>query len=331
MSKILDALRRAEAASRGGTDDGQAAPWQAERPFRVVSVVSNKGGVGKTTVASNLAVYLKALREEAPVLVFGFDDQTTLDRMFALDATPPAGTIADGLREKSLRRVCRFGQYGVDYVPSSRDVPALRALLDGPAALQEILLASERTGDVVIDTKSDFETLTRSAILSSDLTIVVVKDHASLVEAERAFELLEKNGRPRDAARILLSLVDLRVKYREGEDADVLAHLLSEIRRIGYPVFETFMSRSPKVESLYTNPDGRALAILQGANQSVVHRQMIQLTQEVDRLLGKPPCDRVPDTTSAPAVVTMPDPKPPSGPPKTGYENARSPWSPALE
>ena len=142
----------------------------------------------------------------------------------------------------------------------------------------------------MVDTKSDFENLTQSAIQSSDLTIVVVKDQASLHEAQRVFDLLAKQKRPLESARVLLSLVDLRVKFREGEEIDVLGHLVSQIRREGYPLFQTFISRSPKVESLYTNPEGRAHAILGAANQSAVHRQMHQLTQEVlTALEGLPP------------------------------------------
>ena len=304
LSRTLDALREAETARRersAGPDDGEAAGTDAvsragdevscpgdqvaHAPARVVTVTSNKGGVGKTTIAANLAVYLRALREDDPVLILGFDDQTTLDRIFALGSDEASGDLAAGLRAGHLREVARFGQYGVEYVPSSRDVPTLRDLLSGPQAFGRILGASNRSGTVVIDTKSDFEKLTRSAILVSDLTIVVVKDQASFIEAKRVFDLIERSGRARESARILLSLVDMRVKYREGEDSDVLAHLLSEIRRAEYPVFETFISRSPKVESLYTNPEGRAVAILQGARHSTVHRQMIQLTHEVVRQL----------------------------------------------
>ncbi len=70
-----------------------------------------------------------------------------------------------------------------------------------------------------------------------------------------------------------------------------------EIRRRGFPLFETFISRSPTVEALYTNPEARALSILHSAQRSLVHRQMRQLAEEVlaaldriDARLGERPC-----------------------------------------
>ena len=251
------------------------------RDYKVVSVVSNKGGVGKTTIAVNLAVYLRAMREDEPVLLLGFDDQTTLDRMFEVDPPKPGEDMLAAFDAGSFRRFARMGQYGVDYVPTTRDLSALKARLSSPAELQTLLDDSDRKGFVLIDTKSDFEILTQGALDASDLILVVVKDHASLIEARRVFDRLEQLGRPRETARIVLSLVDRRVKYRGEETTDVLGHLLTEIRREGYPVFETFISRSPKVESLYTNPEGRAFSIIQGASGSMVHRQMRSLTDEV--------------------------------------------------
>ncbi len=294
MSKIIDSLRRAEAVQKVRLPAEVDRRWKSDRDFQVVTVTSNKGGVGKTTIAANLAAYLRALREDDPVLVFGFDDQTMLDRIFEIETNEGGPDIAAGLAAGSFKDVARFGQYGVEYVPTSQDVPELRKLLDGPRHLQNVLLDSERSGYVIIDTKSDFENLTRSSIEVSDLTIIVVKDQTSFYEARRVFDLLEKCNRGPESARILLSLMDLRVKYREGEDLDVMSHLVSEVRRAGYPLFQTFISRSPKVESLYTNPEGRAYSILHAASQSVVHRQMRHLAEEVLETLAKQPVAHAP-------------------------------------
>jgi cellulose biosynthesis protein BcsQ len=286
VSRIFDALRHAEQrrAARRGDDE--------PRPFRLVTVASNKGGVGKTTTALNLAVYLRALREQLPMLVLSLDDQPMIERMFALDGEASGDDLAAALRRGHLRGALRMGQYGVGYVRSSRDLPELKRELRGVAELDAALRATGLEGLVVVDTKSDLEILTQNAIWASDLCLVVVKDQASLREADRLFDLLAAWGRPRERARVVLSLVDLRVKYTDPGRPDVLALLVSQIRERGYPLCATFLSRSPKVEALYTNPDGRAQSILHGAPGSVVHAQMASLAEDVLGILDGAPAVR---------------------------------------
>jgi Flp pilus assembly CpaE family ATPase len=274
---------------------GPPPEWSSRpRPFQVITVASNKGGVGKTTIATNLAVFLRALREDLPILVLEFDDQTMPDRMFAIDRRPAAFDVASALRAGSFAEAARLGQYGVHYVPSSPDMSALKREIEDPHYLQSVLLRTGWTGLVIIDTKSDLEILTQNAIAASDLSLCVVHDLASLHQAQKLFELLDSWNAPRERARVLLSLVDRRIKYAAGED--VLGFLITRIREQGYPLFDTFLSRSHTIEALYTNPEGRAHSILHGAKNSLVHRQMrhlaTDLLETLDGMRANPPAPR---------------------------------------
>ncbi|MBW2267835.1 MAG: ParA family protein [Deltaproteobacteria bacterium] len=244
-----------------------------------VAVSSNKGGVGKTTVVTNLAIYLRALREDQPVALVGLDDQRILDRMFEIEAPAAArGNLKHGWAERSLDRVLRLGQYGVYYVPSPPDVSLLKARAENPRTLAGILARTDWRGIILIDTKSDLEALTRNAIHAADRVIVPIADWASLEEAAKTFVLLERDRLPIDRARVVFTLVDRRSRVERG--TTLLERLEAEVEARGWPRYGTTISRSPRVEALNSG-SGCPASILHRARGTAVHAELRSLAHEL--------------------------------------------------
>jgi cellulose biosynthesis protein BcsQ len=294
MSRIFEALRIADRERRGTQVAGQ----RRGRDAAVVTLASTKGGVGRTVLAANLAVDLAGLAPDRPVLLASFDDDPLVERMFS-----PAPRVAGGPRCDLLAPSIQSGRYGVHYLlAGSLAEPPFSRDPESPSNFERLLRASDWSGLVVADTTADLGPRTRSAILASDLVLVPVADRSSLDKAGRLFDFADASGLPRDVFRIVLSQIDLRIKYRAGEDRDVLALLVSEIRRRGWPLLETFVSRTAKIASLYTNPETGALPVAEGAPGSVVHQQLRHLAADVDGLLSV--ASRAPRTRPAEPEAT---------------------------
>jgi len=144
--------------------------------MRVVSVVSTKGGVGKTTVAANLGGLLAdaGLR----VLLLDLDSQPTLSSYYSLSHESAAGAyelIALNLTDPA-QIISTTTVVGLDLILSNDDHGRLSPLLlhapDGRLRLRNLLDAFRPSYDLLlIDTQGARSVLLEMAILASDLAL----------------------------------------------------------------------------------------------------------------------------------------------------------------
>ncbi|MBN1141097.1 MAG: ParA family protein [Deltaproteobacteria bacterium] len=283
----------------------------------VITIASEKGGVGKTTLAVNLAIYLKALREELPVTIFSFDNHFSVDRMFRIGGAAPGGDVSHLFTTQPPGDLARLGEYGVHFIPS---VGALDPVLLGVRGVENLaqgLAGSGLEGFIVIDTRPVLDIFTQNALFAADQVIIPVKDLPSLEPAADVYAFFDYYRLPRQRLRVLPSLIDLRIRY-PGPLRNPFELLRAYAIKCGYRCFDGFISKSPKVESLNTNPQGKIYPLLIHGRGTEVHLQYASLARQVIRRAFPP--------DSGPASEKA-SPGPEEGADRTGPPSFRPPDS----
>ena len=263
--RLIEVVRRAD---KHRTMTLPPPPVDTKPEFsRIVTVISPKGGVGKTAISSNLAIAFAARRPMDVVLVdldlqFGdvasvldLNPQATIEGAFGPDAA------ADTLTLKTMLTV----HPGGFHVLCGAESPAANEDVTGAQVRRLIEQLASQFTYVVIDTASGLDESTLAALeVTTDAVVVSTMDVSCMRGVRKEVALLAELGLLPESRTLALNLADKQsgLKVKDVENV------------VGLPV-EVVIQRSSEVQ-LATN-QGEPL-MLKGAKKG---GQFVKAIQEL--------------------------------------------------
>ena len=193
----------------------------------VIAIWSLKGGVGKTTIAGNLAWYSACISKRSTLL---WDLDATGGAAFLLNVEPPpsakiAKTVFDANSHPA--KLVRHTAYDrLDVLPADESIRALEQQLELLGKRKRLAKVSDRLGKeyerILLDCPPVLNELSRQVVRAADLLIVPLPPSPL---STRTFEMMvrevKETSNTHPPILPVLSMVDMRrALHRQARDAN---------------------------------------------------------------------------------------------------------------
>lgn len=211
---------------------------------KIIAVANQKGGVGKTTTAVNLAASLKAAEQN--VLLIDLDPQGSATLGCGIDKHSLVWSTNDVLlQDCTLEQACLKVANGFDVLPANSDLTVAEVTLMSKEQRESFLLQAVRPvlvryDYIIIDCPPALNTLTLNAFMAADSVLIPMQCEylamEGLVALLATIEQVQQALNPRlKLEGILRTMYDARSRLCVDVSRQLLAHFADKVYRTVIP------------------------------------------------------------------------------------------------
>ena len=194
--------------------------------MKIISVANQKGGVGKTTTAVNLAAVLASTKRK--LLLIDLDSQGNATTASGLKKE---NTLLGLFEGKNINEIVASSNSGYDVIPGGEDLVALEAHIrtEPKKGFIEESLSGLKYDFVIIDTPPALNSLTVEALISSVGTLVPLQcEYYSLEGISSLLNTITSLGNrglsSNKVVGIIRTMVDMRNNLAKSVSDDLEKH-----------------------------------------------------------------------------------------------------------
>jgi len=206
---------------------------------KIISLVNQKGGVGKTTTAINLATYLAANGKY--VLLVDLDPQSNASSGLGIDPRSVEKSLYDAImmREDPRNTILKTGTFGQDIIPANQDLAGAAVELtdveNREYQLYSVLREIRGEYDyIIVDSPPSLGLLTINGLVASDEVIIPVQTEYFALEGLgqllNTIDLVQENLQPKlQLGGILMTMFDRRNRLAKQVVKEVRHHFPDQV------------------------------------------------------------------------------------------------------